>query len=125
MPRCTRLGSDPFQDLQAVVLLLLQIFIVEQPVGFAGAPHVDADAGIAVAGEIGMGQVIALRRAVAFAIGEILQDRRHGIPLRIGRQPDARRQAATVRQRDEQIFDLAQLARELRDDVHDRSVAVG
>ena len=30
---------------------------VEQPVGLAGAPHVDANAGIAVAGEIGMGQV--------------------------------------------------------------------
>ena len=119
------LGRDPWQHLQAIVLLLLQVFVVEQPIGFAGTPHVDPDAGIAVAGEIGMGQVVALRRAVALAIGQVFQDRRHGLLLRIGRQPDARRQAAAVRQRDEQIFDLAHLARELRDDVHDRSVAVG
>ncbi len=32
------------------------VFVVHQAVGVAIAAHVDADAGIAVAGEIGMGQ---------------------------------------------------------------------
>ena len=39
---------------QRVVLLLRQILVVEHPVGVAGAAHVDAHAGVAVAGEVGM-----------------------------------------------------------------------
>src|SRR6266404_6948892 len=70
------LRSYPFHYFQAIVLLLLQIFILEQAVGFPRSALVDANAGIAMTGEIGMGQLIALRRAVAFAIGQIFQDRR-------------------------------------------------
>ena len=121
-PGAPGLGRDPGHDLEAIVLLLLQIFVLQQPVGFAGAAHVDAKAGIAIAGEIGMGEMIALRRAVALAIGQIFQDRGNRLLLRIGRQPDARRQAAAVRERDKQILDLPHLARKLRDDIHGGSV---
>ena len=60
-----------------------------KPVGFAAAADVDPHAGIAVAGQIGMGERVALIGAVALAVGQILQDRRHRILLGILRQPDA------------------------------------
>ena len=46
--------GEPFDDLERVVLFLLEIFVEHQPVGLAVAAHVDAHAGIAVAGDIGM-----------------------------------------------------------------------
>jgi hypothetical protein len=54
--------------------------------------------GIAVAGEIGMVEGVALRRAVALAVGQILQDRRHRMGFGILGQPDHRRQLDPVRQ---------------------------
>ena len=71
------LRGDPVQDLQRVVLLLLQILALEHAFGIARAAHVDPHAGVAVAGEIRMRERIALRRAVALAVGQIFQDRRH------------------------------------------------
>ena len=48
------LGRDPGDDLERVVLLLLAVLVGQQAVGVARAADVDAHAGIAVAGEIGM-----------------------------------------------------------------------
>ena len=56
-----------------------------------------------MAGEIGMGQAVARGRAVTLAIGQVLEDDRHGIVLGILRQPDARRQAAAVRHDDAEM----------------------
>ena len=60
-----------------------------------------------MAGEEGMGLGIARRRAVALAIRQILQDRRHGTGLRVHRQPDPRRQPGAVPERNEDVLDLA------------------
>ncbi len=73
---------------------------------FAAAAHIDAQAGIAVTGEIGMGQGVARGGAVAFAIGQIFENRRHRIVFGVGRQPGPRRQAAVVGQGDPQVLDL-------------------
>src|SRR5262249_55573966 len=87
LARAPALSGDPVDDLERVVLLLLQVFIEQQAVGFARAAHVDADAGIAVPGIIGMGKSVALRRTVALAIGQVFQDCRHRIALLVLGQP--------------------------------------
>ena len=74
-----------------------RIFVVHQPVGLAVAAHVDADAGIAVAGEIGVGEGVAPGRAVALAVGQVFEDRRHRVALGVLRQPDAGGEAGAVR----------------------------
>ena len=62
------------EDLQRVVLLALDIFVVEQAVGIAGAGNVDAGAGIAMAGEEQMHLLVAGARAVAAAIRYVFED---------------------------------------------------
>ena len=84
------LRREPGDHLERVVLLLPGVLVLHQPVGIAVAAHVDPHAGIAVAGEIGMGQLVALDRAVALAIGQILEDRRHRVAAR---HPPAARSA--------------------------------
>src|SRR6185436_18413974 len=56
--------------------------------------------------------LVAAARAVALAIGDVFQDRRDRFLLRILRQPQARRQAATVFQGDPEVFDLLDLIRQ-------------
>src|SRR5262249_54802035 len=70
-----------------------------------------------------VGQLVALRGAVALAIGQVFEDRRHGVLLRIAWQPKTRGEPAAIGERDEDILDLARLARELGDDVHDSAVS--
>ena len=118
--RAPGLARDPGDHLQRVVLLLPGVLVEHQPVQLAVAAHVDPQAGVAVAGEVGMGQGIALRGAVPLAIGQILEDRRHRIGLGVLRQPDARREPAAVGKLDEQVLDLAHRARQVGDDLHAR-----
>ncbi len=80
----------------ASVEFLLGVFVLHQPFGIAVAAHVDADRRIAVAGEPRMGQLVAGNRAVALAVGQVLEDRRHRARRGVGRHPDARRQPAAV-----------------------------
>ena len=47
----------PGDDVAGVLQFLLGIFVLHQPFGIAIAAHVDADRGVAVAGEIGMRQL--------------------------------------------------------------------
>ena len=103
------LRGDPGQHLQRVVLLLLQILALEHAFGIAGAANVDAHAGIAVPGEIGMVQRIALRSAVALAIRQIFQDGRDRFRFRVLRQPDHGGQGHPVGKRNECVLDHADL----------------
>ncbi len=112
------LGRDPGDDLQGVVLLLLQILAQQQALAVAAAAHVDADGGIAMAGEIGMGERIALRRAVAPAVGEVFQDRGHRIGLGVHGPPDTRGQLRSVRERDGHIVEHLDLACKAFDGTH-------
>ena len=99
------LRGEPGDHLDGVGLLLRQIFVGEQPVGIAGAAHVDAHRRIAVAGELGMHLAVAQHRAVAAPIGQIFEDRRHRIAAlrppaaRSSRQAACRRQARSIRSR--------------------------
>ena len=104
------LRSRPGDDVAGVLQFLLGVFVLHQPVGIAVAAHVDAQAGIAVAGEIRMGQRVARRRAVALAVGQVLEDRRHRILVGIGRHPDPRRQPAAVRHDDAHVGEFDEVA---------------
>ena len=109
-PRAPGLRLEPFQHLETIVLLQLQIFVQQHAVGFARAADVDPHRGIAMAGEEGMGLGIARRRAVALAIGQIFQDRRHGMGLGIHRQPDARRELRCRRASGMKTFSISRTA---------------
>ena len=76
-----------------------------RPLGFAAAADVDAHARIAVAGQVGMGQRVALMGAVALAVWQILQDRGNRISLGVVRQPYPGGQPRAVLQRDQRVLD--------------------
>ena len=70
---CRRLGNH----LAGILQFLRQIFIFQQAFRLTTAAHVCADTGIVMAGHLGMGELIADNRTVAFAIGQMLQNHRH------------------------------------------------
>ena len=111
-----RLRRQPRDHLQRVVLLLLRVFVEQQAIEFAAATDIDANGGIAMAGEIGMRQRIAIIRAGSLAIRQILKDRRNWIADGVDRQPDTSGQARAVTQRDQVVLDFAYLIRKLCDD---------
>jgi hypothetical protein len=71
-----------------------------------------------VTGQIGLHSPIAQGSAVAFAVGQVFQDRRHRGVLGVHRQPEPGRQPAAVLQWDGQVFDLPDPAGKLPDLVH-------
>jgi len=114
------LGREPGDHLDRVVLLLLQIFAQEHTFAVAAAADVHPDRGIAMAGEIGMREVIALGRAVPAPVRQIFQDRRHRIAIGLDRPPDSSGQMNPVRKRDPDIVEHANLLWKLLDDTHAR-----
>ena len=79
---------------------------------------VDAHGRIAVAGEPGVHERVAGRRAVVLAVGDVLEDRRHRVGLGVVGQPDAGRQAGAVGERDPGVGDRAHAALEVGADAH-------
>jgi hypothetical protein len=63
-----------------------------------------------------MGERIAFEGAVALAIRQVLQERRHRVALGVLRQPEARGKARAVPERNQRVLDLADAAGELCDD---------
>ena len=115
------LGRDPRDQGLAVVELLRRVLVVHQPVGVAGAAHVDAEARVPVAGEVAVHRVVAGAGRVALAVRQVRQDRRHRAVLRPFREPQARRHAvAGAPGRDPDVLDLANAAGERLDDPHGR-----
>src|SRR5262249_47537142 len=68
------LRGQPRDHLDAIVLLLLCVLVEQQATRFAATTKVDANAGVAVAGEIRMRLRVALVGPVALAVREIFQD---------------------------------------------------
>ena len=110
--------ASPGDHVDRVLQFLLGILVVHQAFGIAVAAHVDADRGVAVAGEIRMGQRVARRGAVALAVGQMLQDRRHGVLRGVLRHPDARRQPAAIGHDDAHVREFDDLAGEVGDGFH-------
>ena len=72
-----------------------------------------------MAGEVRMGQRIALGGAVAAPVGQVLQDRGNRPLAGVFRQPDPGREPNAVRQLDEHRVQHLDLAWERVDDLHD------
>src|SRR6266702_2353603 len=102
-----RLRGQPRDHLDAIVLLLLCVLVEQQATRLAATSDIDANAGVAVAGQIRMRLRVALVSPVALAIGKILQDRGNRVLFGIVRQPDAGRQRRAVLQRDQRVLDNA------------------
>ena len=108
-----RLLADPGEDLERVVLLLLRVLVGEHAVALARAAHVHPHCRVAVPGQVRLALGVARRGAVDLAVGQVLDDRRHGIRLGVLGQPDARRQARAVGEVEPGVLDLPHRSREL------------
>ena len=95
-----RLGGEPGDDLHRVVLLEREVLVGEDAVRVPAAAHVDPDAGVAVPGDVGMGQRVPLRGEVAPAVGEVLEDGGHGVGPGVRGEPHSRREPRPVLERD-------------------------
>ena len=99
-PGAPRLGGEPGDHLHRVVLLQREVLVGEHALRVAAAAHVDADARVAVPGDVGMRERVPLRGPLAPAVREVLEDRRHRARLGVDREPHARREPRPVLQRD-------------------------
>src|SRR5262249_56230790 len=97
----------PPDPLAALILPFLAVSAGQKARALATTSKIDANAGVAVAGEIGMRLRVPLVGPIALAVGKILQDRRDRVPFSVVRQPDARRQRRAVLQRDQRVLDNA------------------
>ena len=119
VPVAPGLLPDPADDLQGVVLLLLGVLVGEAAVAFAGTAHVDADGGVAEAGDVRLAPRVAHCRAVALPVREVLEDRRNRVGLGVVGEPDAGGDARPVGEVEPGVLDLPYAARELgADDRH-------
>ena len=107
------LRRQPSDHLHAIVLFLLGVLVEQQARRFAATSKVDANAGVAVTGQIRMSQRVPFVGPVALAIWEILQDRRNRVLFGIVRQPDAGRQRRAVFQRYQGVLDDTHSALEM------------
>ncbi len=112
------LGRRPGDDLLPVLLLAREIFVRQQTLGITAAPDIHPDTGIAARGDIGVYSDIAGDRTVALAIGDELEDRRHGIAGRILGQPDLGRKPHAVGHGNIGVLDQPHAAQRFRHDVN-------
>src|SRR5262249_48840063 len=112
----------PSDHLQAIILFLFDVLVEQQARRFAATSKVDANAGVAVSGQIRMSERVTFVRSVALAIWQILQDRRNRVLLGILRQPKARRQHRTVFQRYQHVLNDPHGSREGRDNHGDTPI---
>jgi hypothetical protein len=83
------LRRQPRYDLHAIGQLLLRVLVQQQARGLAAAANVDANAGVAVAGKVGMSQRIPFVCTVALTVWQIFQYCGHRVAFGVVRQPDA------------------------------------
>ena len=76
-----------------------------KPFELTAASDIDANARVAVAGQIGVSQRVSLVSPIALAVWEILQDRRNRMLFGIIRQPDAGCQHRAIFQRYQRVLD--------------------
>ena len=112
------LRNQPGDHVAGVVHFLLRVFVGHQPVRVAIAAHVHAHAGVAMAGQVRVGECVAHMGAVAFAVGQVFQDRRYRMLIRIHRHPHARGKFCAVGKGDEGVGDFAHFARKGLDGFH-------
>ncbi len=91
-----RLGGNPGDGLDGVVLLLERVLVDEHAVGVSAAPDVEPHSRIPVTGEVAEATLIVNGEQVVLAVRDVLENRRD----RDGRgnlgHPDPRTEAGTV-----------------------------
>ena len=107
LPVAPVLTRQPVDGGDTVVLFLRGIFVVDHAFAVAGAANVEPEAGIAVAGKVTMHLFIARAGAIAFAVGQIFKDQRHG-PRALW-QPQTPGKADAVGHGNPDILDLCQV----------------
>ena len=107
-----RLRRQPLDDLHRIVEFLGRVLVVHQAIAVAVATDVHPHTGIAVARQIRVCQRIAHHRAVAFAVGQVLQQSGHRARCRVFGQPHPHGQARAVRQGHELVFNFLDFTRE-------------
>jgi hypothetical protein len=110
--------SEPGDHLEPVVLLLLGILVVENAVAVTRATDIDTHARVAETGIVGMGIGVPLGGSVTLAIGQILEDRRNRVILRIDWQPDLGSEPRAILQRNKHVAHDLDLARIVLADGH-------
>ena len=100
------LGCQPGDHLAGVGQFLGCVFVGQQPRAVAAAAQIDPHAGIAMPRHVGVHHLVARQGAVALAVGDVFQHRRHRMGAGIRWHPDPRRQPTPVGQNDTQIRGL-------------------
>ena len=72
--------------------------------------HINANAGIAALGKIGVGQAVTRRCSIALAVGQKFQNGRDRRSFSIGRHPDPCRQAASISHDNRHIRDFGNIS---------------
>ena len=104
--------------------LLLGVFVEHDAVRVTVAAHVHPHAGVAVACQVGVGQGVAHDGAVALAVGQVFEHRRHRPFVSVGREPHPGRELSAVGQRNEQVGNFPDLAWKRLDRLHGASAFI-
>nr|WP_263433867.1 hypothetical protein [Chromohalobacter salexigens] len=105
--------GEPGDRGDDVVLLAGQVFVFQHAVRVTAAAQIDAQRGVAVAGEVGMHALVVGTGGIPLAVGNALDDRGDGMGLGVGRPPHSCRESAAVGQRNEQCRFLDDRVREV------------
>ena len=99
------LRGDPFNQFDRIGKFEGRIFTVDDAIRFARPAYVDTYAGDAGFGEDRIGGLVARRGANPLAIGQELQNARHGVAGGVVRHPDARGKSGAVLEVYPLVFD--------------------
>jgi hypothetical protein len=106
-PRAPWLVGDPRKHSEAIVVLLLRVFVAKEAFRVATSAQVHAQYRVAMTRDVGLGDAVAPGRSVSLAVGNVIQDSGNGLALGVGGQPCARRQPDTIRHGNPDVGDLA------------------
>ena len=107
------LRSDPGHHFQAVVVFLLEIFVIQNAVGFTTAAQIYPDAGITVSGQVGVANGVTNGCSIVLAIGNVFQQGGKGPGFCLQRKPDPGGEPGAVGQRNPGIFNFADRVRKI------------
>ena len=120
LARAPGLLGQPRDRLETVLLLERQVLVEHDPVGVTAPAQVEANGGVAVAGEVGMVVGVAHGERVALAVGHVLEDRRHGVVLGVLGKPHPSGEPGAVGHRDPGVVDRADAAGKVGANAHGR-----
>ena len=98
------LRSDPVEDLKPVIEFGFGVFVRHYACRISAAAHINADAGVAGASELGMNRLIASSGHVVLAVRDVFQDGWHLAVFEVVLQPDPGGEFDSVCQGDARVL---------------------